>query len=172
MASLLNPLVILLTYWLIMIVLAAFFLRLACSLCRAGIPSWKRSFVSVFVVTLLAYIAFDFTGYLTMKQPDLVPDEVNEQQSRVGVLGYIAQAGQDPVATVLREEQQLLVEDMDETRLSCPEADVAFSMMVGRGEEEHLLPDDEGAHLRVEDCRDQGSVFDALNMSFLCRFPC
>jgi hypothetical protein len=70
MASLLNPLVILLAYWLIIIVLAAFFLRLACSLCRAGIPSWKRSFVSVFVVTLLAYMTFDFACYLTMKTMD------------------------------------------------------------------------------------------------------
>jgi hypothetical protein len=70
MAALLNPHVILIAYWLIMIVLAAFFLRLACSLCRAGIPSWKRSFVSVFVVTLLAYMTFDFACYLTMKTMD------------------------------------------------------------------------------------------------------
>jgi hypothetical protein len=70
MAALLHPHVILLAYWLIMIVLAAFFLRLACSLCRAGIPSWKRSFVSVFVVTILAYITFDFASYLTMKTMD------------------------------------------------------------------------------------------------------
>jgi hypothetical protein len=70
MASLLHPHIILLVYWLIMIVLAAFFLRLACSLCRAGIPSWRRSFVSVFVVTLLAYMTFDFTCYLTMKTMD------------------------------------------------------------------------------------------------------
>jgi hypothetical protein len=70
MAYLLHPHVILIAYWLIMIVLAAFFLRLACSLCGAGMPSWRRSFVSVFVVTLLAYLAFDFTGYLTMKTMD------------------------------------------------------------------------------------------------------
>src|SRR5207248_4268205 len=62
--------VILLAYWLIMIVLAAFFLRLACSLCRAGIPSWKRSFISVVVVTFLAYLAFDFACYLTMQTMD------------------------------------------------------------------------------------------------------
>src|SRR5262249_16223907 len=30
----------------------------------------KRSFVSVFVVTILAYIAFDFSCYLTMKTMD------------------------------------------------------------------------------------------------------
>jgi hypothetical protein len=70
MASLLHPHVILIAYWLIMIVLAAFFLRLACSLCRAGIPSWKRSFISVLVVTFLAYLAFDFTCYLTMRTMD------------------------------------------------------------------------------------------------------
>lgn len=70
MVTLLHPLVILLAFWLIMVVLAAFFLRLACSLCRAGIPSWRRSFVSVFVVTLLAYLAFDFACYLTMRSMD------------------------------------------------------------------------------------------------------
>jgi hypothetical protein len=70
MAFLLHPHVILIAYWLIMIVLAAFFLRLACSLCRAGIPSWRRSFVSVFVVTLLGYLAFDFTCYLIMRSMD------------------------------------------------------------------------------------------------------
>jgi hypothetical protein len=70
MAALLHPHVILLAFWLIMIVLAAFFLRLACSLCQAGMPSWRRSFVSVFVVTLLAYFTFDFASYLTMKTMD------------------------------------------------------------------------------------------------------
>jgi hypothetical protein len=70
MASLVNPHVILIAYWLIMIVLAAFFLRLACSLCGVGMPSWRRSFVSVFVVTLLAYLTFDFTCYLIMRSMD------------------------------------------------------------------------------------------------------
>jgi hypothetical protein len=56
----------------------------------------------------------------------------------------------NPVAAVLRVNQDLLVEDVDKTRLPGPEADVAFAMPVGGGEEEHLLAGDEGAHLRVE----------------------
>jgi hypothetical protein len=83
-------------------------------------------------------------------QPDLILEEVDEGQPRVGVLGDIAQAGQDPVAAILRVDQNLFVEDVDETRLPGPEADVAFAMTVGCGEEEHLLAGDEGAHLRVE----------------------
>jgi hypothetical protein len=70
MATLLQPHVIVLAYWLIMIVLAGFFLRLACSLCRAGIPTWKRSIIPVLVVTFLAYLVFDYTCYLTMKTLD------------------------------------------------------------------------------------------------------
>src|SRR5262249_34168373 len=35
-------------------------------------------------------------------QPNLVPEEVDEEQPRTGVLGDIAQAGQHPVASVLR----------------------------------------------------------------------
>src|SRR5512132_1344018 len=47
-------------------------------------------------------------------------------------------------------DQDLLVEDVDETCLPGPEADVTFAMTVGGGEEEHLLAGDEGAHLWVE----------------------
>jgi hypothetical protein len=67
MASLLRPQVLLIAYWLIMVVLAAFFLRLACTLCRTSMPTWKRAFVSVFVVTFLSYLVFDFTCYLIMR---------------------------------------------------------------------------------------------------------
>src|SRR5882724_4806337 len=89
-------------------------------------------------------------GHAVDMQPDLIPDEVDEEQPRVGVLGDVAQAAHNPVAAVLRVDQDLLVEDVDETRLPGPEADVAFAMTVGGGEEEHLLAGDEGAHLRVE----------------------
>lgn len=58
---------ILLAYWLLLIVLSAFFLRLACGLCRTGLPSWRRSIISVCVVTFLAYVAGDFTAYLMMR---------------------------------------------------------------------------------------------------------
>jgi hypothetical protein len=83
-------------------------------------------------------------------QPDLIPDEVDEEQRSEGVLGDVTQAGRDSVAAVLRVHQDLLVEDVDETRLPGSEADVAFAMSVGGGEKEHLLASDEGAHLRVE----------------------
>ncbi len=64
------PYVIPLAYWLVIIVLAAFFLRLACSLCRTDMPSWRRALVSVLVVTFLAYVTFDFTSYLIMRSMD------------------------------------------------------------------------------------------------------
>src|SRR4051812_23152243 len=51
----LRPQTIVLFYWLIVIFLAAFFLRLACGLCRAELPSWRRSLFSVVFVTLMAY---------------------------------------------------------------------------------------------------------------------
>lgn len=57
-------------YWLVVIPMAAFFLRQACSLCRANMPSWRRAVISVIVVTFLAYLAFDFTAYLVMRSLD------------------------------------------------------------------------------------------------------
>jgi hypothetical protein len=72
MASGLSPQSILIVYWLIILVLAAFALRMACSLCRTGMPSWRRALVSVLVVTLLAYLTFDFTCYLIMRSMDEV----------------------------------------------------------------------------------------------------
>ncbi len=66
----LSPQTILITYWLILIVFAAFALRMACSLCQVEMPSWKRAFVSVVVVTFLAYLMFDFTCYLIMRSMD------------------------------------------------------------------------------------------------------
>jgi hypothetical protein len=67
MSSILTPQVILLTYWLAIVAIAALFLRLACSLCQADIPSWKRAIVSVVLVTFLAYLTFDFTLYMIMR---------------------------------------------------------------------------------------------------------
>jgi hypothetical protein len=67
MTSILTPQVILLAYWLVIIALAALFLRLACSLCQADIPSWTRAVISVILVTFLAYLTFDFTSYLIMR---------------------------------------------------------------------------------------------------------
>jgi hypothetical protein len=67
MAAALSPQVILIAFWLIIVVVAAFSLRMACSLCRVDMPSWRRSFVSVIVVTFLAYLTFDFTCYLIMR---------------------------------------------------------------------------------------------------------
>jgi hypothetical protein len=70
MASVLTPQVILITYWLIILALAAFALRMACSLLRTDMPSWRRAFVSVLVVSFLAYLTFDFTCYLIMRSMD------------------------------------------------------------------------------------------------------
>jgi hypothetical protein len=70
MASVLTPQVIFIAYWLIILALAAFALRMACSLCRVDMPSWRRSFVSVLVVTFLTYLVFDFTCYLIMRSMD------------------------------------------------------------------------------------------------------
>src|SRR5947207_3164006 len=70
MASALSPQMVLIAYWAIVLVIAAFSLRMACSICRTDIPSWKRAFVSVVVVTFLAYLTFDFTCYLIMRSMD------------------------------------------------------------------------------------------------------
>jgi hypothetical protein len=70
MASALSPQVILFAYWLIILALAAFALRMACSICRTDMPSWRRAFVSVLVVTFLTYLTFDFTCYLIMRSMD------------------------------------------------------------------------------------------------------
>src|SRR4051794_8050075 len=67
MTSILSPQVILLAYWLAIIGIAALFLRLACSLCQAGMPSWPRALISVVLVTFIAYLTFDFTEYLLMR---------------------------------------------------------------------------------------------------------
>jgi hypothetical protein len=52
---------------LVMVVFSAFFLRMACSICGMDLPSWRRCFVSVVIVTFLSYLVFDFTGYLVMR---------------------------------------------------------------------------------------------------------
>jgi hypothetical protein len=66
MLAALSPHVIVISFWLLLLVFSAFFLRMACSLCRTEMPSWKRAFVSVVIVTFLSYLAFDFTAYLVM----------------------------------------------------------------------------------------------------------
>ena len=63
----LHPQLIILAYWLVVILLGAFFLRQACSVCGAGMPTWRRSIVSVIIVTFLAYLAFDFASYMIME---------------------------------------------------------------------------------------------------------
>ena len=70
MAAAPSPQVILIVYWLILLALVAFALRMACSLCRVDMPSWRRAFVSVLVVTFLTYLAFDFTCYVIMRSMD------------------------------------------------------------------------------------------------------
>jgi hypothetical protein len=70
MSAALRTHIVVIAYWLVIIPMAAFFLRQACSLCRASLPSWRRAMISVVVVTLLAYLAFDFTAYLVMRSLD------------------------------------------------------------------------------------------------------
>jgi hypothetical protein len=67
MSEVLRPQMVILAYWLVMALLAAFFLRMACSLCRTEMPTWRRSIISTLLVTFLAYLAFDFTSYLIMR---------------------------------------------------------------------------------------------------------
>jgi hypothetical protein len=61
---------VVLIYWAVIVLMAAFFLRQACSLCRANMPSWKRAIISVLLVTFLAYLIFDFTAYIEMRTLD------------------------------------------------------------------------------------------------------
>jgi hypothetical protein len=67
MTSMLSPQVILLIYWLLIIIIAAFCMRMACSLCQIGIPTWRRAIISVVVVTFLAYLTADFSAYILMR---------------------------------------------------------------------------------------------------------
>jgi hypothetical protein len=69
-AESLSPQTILIAYWLIILVVAAFSLRMACNLIRTDMPSWPRAFVSVILVTFLAYLTFDFTCYLITRSMD------------------------------------------------------------------------------------------------------
>jgi hypothetical protein len=67
MASKLSPQMIVLPYWLVMIVITAFFLRMACSICQTNMPSWRRSIISVVLVSFLGYLTWDFAAYLIMR---------------------------------------------------------------------------------------------------------
>lgn len=57
-------------YWLVVLLSAAFCLRLVCGLLREDLPSWRQSIVSVLMVTFVSYLAFDFTAYLIMRSMD------------------------------------------------------------------------------------------------------
>src|SRR5262245_25806759 len=70
MDPVLRPQTIVLVYWLAVVVIAAFCLRMACGICREDMPSWRRSFASVLFVTLFAYLGFDFTSYVIMRSMD------------------------------------------------------------------------------------------------------
>jgi hypothetical protein len=51
-------------FWVVMLLIAAFILRLACGLFQANIPSWKRAIFMVLFVGPAAYLVFDFSAYL------------------------------------------------------------------------------------------------------------
>src|SRR4051812_45969001 len=40
---------------------------MACSICRADMPSWRLAFLSVVMVGFLTYLVVDFTSYLVMR---------------------------------------------------------------------------------------------------------
>jgi hypothetical protein len=63
----LSPNTILIAYVLVMIWLGAFFLRMACGLCQMTLPSWRRSIISVVLVSFLAYLTFDFGAYVLVR---------------------------------------------------------------------------------------------------------
>lgn len=65
-----------LTFAIVMVLLSAFFLRLACGLCAGTLPSWRRALISTFVVSILAYLTFDFFAYLIMRSMDGVKIQV------------------------------------------------------------------------------------------------
>ena len=55
MSATLSAHAVLIAYWAVMLVLCAFFLRMACSLCRMDLPSWRRSLVDVVVVMVVCH---------------------------------------------------------------------------------------------------------------------
>jgi hypothetical protein len=65
--DMLSPHAIFLAYVLLMVLLSAFFLRLACGLCQMTLPTWRRSIVSVLLVSFLAYLTFDFVAYVIVR---------------------------------------------------------------------------------------------------------
>jgi hypothetical protein len=81
MNPLLSPQKITIAFWIPMIFLSAFFLRLACSFFQGELPSWRRALISVLVVSLLAYLTFDFTVYLIMRSMNDVVVQVPEGYS-------------------------------------------------------------------------------------------
>ena len=104
MASVLTPQVIFIAFWLIILVLAAFFLRMACSICRTDMPSWRRAFVSVVLVTFLAYLTFDFTCYLLMRSMGGVLIQVPPNYSYAIWFSY----GPDPLKWVIVSQVGIL----------------------------------------------------------------
>jgi hypothetical protein len=81
MNPLLSPRMLTVAFWIPMIFLSAFFLRLACSFFQGELPSWRRALISVLVVSFLAYLAFDFSAYLMMRSMDDVVVNVPEGYS-------------------------------------------------------------------------------------------
>jgi hypothetical protein len=62
-----NQQLTLVVYWLLIVGMSAFFLRMACSICQTDMPSWRRAVISTLLVSFLAYLVFDFTGYLILR---------------------------------------------------------------------------------------------------------
>jgi hypothetical protein len=60
-----NPLLVT-AFWVLLFPVAAFLLRVACSVCGEDPPSWRRSFIGLLVVSAGAYFAWDLSSYLFM----------------------------------------------------------------------------------------------------------
>jgi hypothetical protein len=61
---------IILVFWSVFLLVSAFLLRQACSLCGAELPSYRRAFVVLLFVAPAAYLVFDLTAYGCMLSMD------------------------------------------------------------------------------------------------------
>jgi hypothetical protein len=164
---------VLIAYWAIVLVIAAFSLRMACGICRTDLPSWKRAFVSVVVVTFTS-CTFQFSAAGSANPA--------EDIFRLGcvfyrcVTGKAPFAGRDlphpsrpapPVAEAAPEVPEMLGEiidqmiDPDSTRRPQKAAHVAKSLRVflaaeeqareHKAEEDLIAPDEKAAEQSTEE---------------------
>jgi hypothetical protein len=54
-------------FWVLLVPVAAYLLRVACTVCGEDPPSWRRSVIGLLVVVAGAYFTWDFASYLFMR---------------------------------------------------------------------------------------------------------